>query len=248
MYRNCFKQNDEYKAKIDAFRPLSDEALKQLKAYFKISYTYASNALEGNTLSLNETKIVVEDGITIGGKPLKDHLEAIGGACAFDLMFDYLKKNITESVILALHRMLYKKIDEQNAGIYRTCNVLITGSEFELPKHSELPALMQQFTAVIPHKKASSHPVEFCAWLHERLVSIHPFIDGNGRCARLLMNLALLQAGYNIVTIPPIVRLDYIAALQEAQLNNNSEPFINFISEMVLEAQKEYLRIIERIS
>ena len=91
------------------------------------------------------------------------------------------------------------------------------------------------------------HPVELAAWLHERLVSIHPFVDGNGRTARLLMNLALLQAGYNIITIPPVVRNDYIGTLQEAQLKDDIQPFYNFISEMVLESQKEYLRIIERL-
>ena len=120
--------------------------------------------------------------------------------------------------------------------------------EYELPKYNEIPQLMKKFCVEIPSKKASMHPVEFSAWLHERLVSIHPFIDGNGRTARLIMNLALLQAGYNIITIPPVVRNDYIFGLQEAQLKNNIQPFINFISEMVLEAQKEYLKIIERLS
>ena len=144
--------------------------------------------------------------------------------------------------------MLYNNIDEAKSGKYRDCNVLITGSEYELPKHDKLSELMQEFCAEIPVKKENLHPVEFSAWLHERLVSIHPFIDGNGRTARLIMNLALLQAGYNIITIPPVVRNDYIFGLQEAQLKNNIQPFTNFISEMVLEAQKEYLRIIERLS
>ena len=126
--------------------------------------------------------------------------------------------------------------------------MLITGSEYELPKYQEIPDLMKDFIANIKDNNEKMHPVEFAAWLHERLVSIHPFIDGNGRTARLLMNLALLNAGYNIITIPPIVRNDYIAALQDAQLKNNIIPFINFISEMVLESQKEYLRMIEKLS
>jgi len=246
-YRNCLQQTDEYKAKIDAHRPLSTEALKQIKDYFKISFTYSSNAIEGNTLDLVETKIIIEDGITIGGKPVKDHMEAIGGANAYDLLFNLAKgSEITEKNILALHKMLYQKIDETNSGIYRKCNVMITGNEFELPRHEDVPALMEKFVGVIPSQKEKLHPVEFAAWIHERFVSIHPFVDGNGRCARLLMNLALLQAGYNIVIIPPVVRKDYIYALQDAQINNNPQPFINFISEMVLESQKEYLKIIER--
>ena len=250
MYQSRLQEIDNLKDKIDSFRPLSENILKQIKAYFKISFTYTSNAIEGNTLSLSETKIIIEDGITIGGKPVKDHLEVIGQANAYDLLFDIAQneKDITEQTILKLHHMLYKNIDEVKSGKYRDCNVLITGSEYELPKHDKLSELMQEFCAEIPVKKENLHPVEFSAWLHERLVSIHPFIDGNGRTARLIMNLALLQAGYNIITIPPVVRNDYIFGLQEAQLKNNIQPFTNFISEMVLEAQKEYLRIIERLN
>lgn len=250
MYRNRLSEIDEMKAKIDGFRPLSDGVLKQIKAYFKISFTYSSNAIEGNTLSLSETKIIIEDGITIGGKPIKDHLEVIGQANAYDLLFEVVQsgQDITEETILKFHHMLYNNIEESKAGKYRDCNVLITGSEYGLPKYNEIPQLMEKFCAEIPDKKSTMHPVEFSAWLHERLVSIHPFVDGNGRTARLIMNLSLLQAGYNIITIPPVVRNDYICGLQEAQLKNNINPFINFISEMVLEAQKEYLRIIERLN
>lgn len=249
MYKNRLKDIDELKIKIDSYRPLSEEVLNQIKAYFKISFTYTSNAIEGNTLSLNETKIIIEDGITIGGKPVKEHLEVLGHAKAYDLLFEVAKneKNIDEQTILRLHQMLYHNIDVNNAGLYRNCNVLITGSEYELPKYNEIQKLMKSFCAEIPNKKNNLHPVEYAAWLHERLVSIHPFIDGNGRTARLLMNLALLQNGYNIITIPPVVRNDYICGLQEAQLNNNIQDFFNFISEMVLESQKEYLRIIEQL-
>lgn len=250
MYKNRLQDIDELKLKIDSYRPLSENILNQIKAYFKISFTYTSNALEGNTLSLSETKIIIEDGITIGGKPVKDHLEVIGQANAYDFLFDVTQKeqNITEQTILRLYQILYCNINENKAGQYRDCNVLITGSEYDLPKYDKIPELMKNFCSEISDKKNSLHPVEYSAWLHERLVSIHPFIDGNGRTARLLMNLALLQAGYNIITIPPVVRNDYIHALQEAQLNSNIQCFYNFISEMVYEAQKEYLRIIEKLN
>ncbi len=249
MYNNRFKDNDVYKAKIDAYRPLDETILRQIKAYFKICFTYTTNAIEGNSLSLSETKIIIEDGITIGGKSVKDHLEVIGNSNAYDLLFDIANRNvgISEDIILELHKVLYANIDEKNAGQYRSCNVLITGSEYELPKHNMVQKLMKEFVQSIEINKEKMHPVEFAAWLHERLVSIHPFIDGNGRAARLLMNLALLNAGYNIITIPPVVRNDYIAGLQDAQLKNNIVPFTNFISEMVLESQKEYLRIIESL-
>lgn len=246
MYRNCFTQNDEYKTKINALRPLSDEALAQVKEYYKIGLTYASNAIEGNTLSLVETKVVLEDGITIGGKPLKDHYETVGHAKAFDEIIE-LSKNVTftEADIKLLHKLFYEKIDGEKAGKYRTSQVIITGSDVELPKPEELDKKMHEFILQLPKLKAELHPIEYAAMVHIIFVNIHPFADGNGRVARLLMNLALLQSGYNIVVIPPVVRTDYISALQETNKGNNTD-FINFISEMVLESQKEYLKIISR--
>lgn len=246
MYRNCFVQNDEYKAKINALRPLSNEALAQVKEYYKIGLTYASNALEGNTLSLVETKVVLEDGITIGGKPLKDHYETVGHAKAFDEIIKLSQnKTFTEADIKLLHKLFYENIDNEKAGKYRTSQVIITGSDVELPKPEELDEKMHEFILQLPKLKAELHPVEYAAMVHIIFVNIHPFADGNGRVARLLMNLALLQSGYNIVVIPPVVRADYISALQKTNSGNNTE-FINFISEMVLESQKEYLKIISR--
>ena len=246
MYRNCFTKNDEYKAKINALRPLSNEALMQVKEYYKIGLTYASNALEGNTLSLVETKVVLEDGITIGGKPLKDHYETVGHAKAFDEIIKLAKNvNFTEDDIKLLHKLFYEKIDSDKAGKYRTSQVIITGSDVELPKPEELDEKMHSFILQLPKLKEELHPVEYAAMVHIIFVNIHPFTDGNGRVARLLMNLALLQSGYNIVVIPPVMRVDYIYALQETNKGNNTD-FINFISEMVLESQKEYLKIISR--
>lgn len=249
MYENKIGLVDEYKQNIDSFRPLSENALAQLKAYFKVSLTYTSNAIEGNSLTLTETKIIIEDGLTIGGKPMRDHLEVIGHSDAYDLLYNLANNHeITEKEILLLHHLFYKNINEEKAGVYRDCNVIITGSDFELPKFSEVPKLMKNFSDNVSKMKEQYHPVEFAARLHEGLVTIHPFVDGNGRAARLLMNLALLQAGYNITIIPPIVRNDYIDALKEAQINNNKEPFVNFISEMVLESQKDYLRLLNALN
>lgn len=246
MYKNCFTQNDEYKLKINALRPLSNEALLQVKEYYKIGLTYASNALEGNTLSLAETKVVLEDGITIGGKPLKDHYETIGHAKAYDKIIQLASnETFTEDDIKSLHKLFYEKIDSEKAGKYRTSQVIITGSDVELPKPSELESKIKDFILQLPKLKSELHPIEYAAMVHIIFVNIHPFTDGNGRVARLLMNLALLQSGYNVVIIPPVVRADYISALQETNKGNNTD-FINFISEMVLESQKEYLKIISR--
>lgn len=246
MYRNCFVQNDEYKAKINSLRPLSKEALAQVKEYYKIGLTYASNALEGNTLSLVETKVVLEDGITIGGKPLKDHYETVGHARAYDEIIKLANNTtFTEDDIKLLHKLFYEKIDSKKAGKYRTSQVIITGSDVELPKPEELDEKMHEFILQLPKLKAELHPVEYAAMVHIIFVNIHPFTDGNGRVARLLMNLALLQTSYNIVVIPPVVRTDYISTIQKTNNGNNTD-FINFISEMVLESQKEYLKIISR--
>jgi len=246
MYRNCFVQNDELKKQINSHRPLTQDALAQIKEYYKIGLTYTSNALEGNTLDLAETKVVIEDGITIGGKPLKDHFEAIGHSNAFEELIKLSKKDyFTEYDIKNLHKLFYTKIDCDKAGKYRTNQVVITGSDVEFPAPDMLDLKMSEFIKSLPELKRNLHAVEYAAMVHIIFVNIHPFTDGNGRVARLLMNLALLQNGYNIVTIPPVVRMDYIRALQETN-KGNFEPFINFISEMTLEAQKEYLKIISR--
>ena len=159
-----------------------------------------------------------------------------------------LSKNhtITENDIKNLHKLFYRHIDETNAGTYRTKKVIVTGSDVSFPNPDELSGLMQNFVQEIPKMQERMFPVEFAAMVHARFVNIHPFIDGNGRVARLIMNLALLQSGYNITVIPPVVRADYIRAIQETN-HKNYTPFVNFISEMVLESQKEYLRLIKNL-
>ena len=247
MYHNRLKEIDELKSKIDTFRPLSKDILKQIQEYYKIGLTYSSNALEGNTLDLAETKVVIEDGLTINGKPMKDHLETLGHALAFNELLELAKSDtITEENIKNLHKIFYAKIDSDNAGNYRQKPVIVTGADVDFPLPKELDDKMKEFIEKLPQLKEKLHAVEYTAMIHALFVNIHPFIDGNGRVARLIMNLALLQAGYNITIIPPVVRADYIRALQDSN-HNNYQPFINFISEMVLEAQKEYLRIIERL-
>ena len=247
MYKNRISETDKLKSQIDSFRPLGLDILKQIREYYKIGLTYSSNALEGNTLDLAETKVVIEDGLTINGKPMRDHLETLGHAEAYNKLHELAESNcITEDDIKCLHKIFYTKIDIENAGIYRQKSVIVTGADVSFPKPEEINQKMQEFIVELHQIKQSSHPVEYAAMVHALFVNIHPFIDGNGRVARLLMNLALLQSGYNITIIPPIARADYIRALQETN-RKKYEPFINFISEMVLESQKEYLRIIESL-
>lgn len=246
MYENKIKKSDMLKREIDSCRPIKAPLLKQIKEYYRIGLTYSSNAIEGNSLTETETKIVLEDGITIGGKPLRDHYEAIGHSEAYDLLFKLSKQtSITERNILDLHYLFYYRIDRENAGKYRKTGVIITGSRYVPPSPKSISELMKKFIEELTLIKENHHPIEYAALLHKEFVGIHPFVDGNGRTARLLMNLALLQAGYTIVIIPSILRQDYINLLEIAHTKGDVLPFINFISCMVYESLKEYLRLIK---
>jgi len=242
------KKIDEYKAVIDTRRPLAKEEIKQLDDYFRIGLTYTSNALEGNTLTISETKVIIEDGITVGGKPLKDCYEAVGHAKAYDFMLSAARAEnlvFSEETVLTLHRLFYNKLDEENAGKYRDIQVFITGTEYIPPTADEVAPFMKAFISELNEKSKTLHPVVLAAFAHRRLVDIHPFIDGNGRTARLLMNLILVNKGYQIVSIPPILRMDYIGALHTAQRSENpsDKAFFHLIAECEIEAQKDYCRM-----
>lgn len=249
-YPNRIEEVDEAKKQIDAHRPLNKHAREQLKAYYRIGLTYSSNAIEGNSLTETETKIVLEDGVTIGGKPLKDHYEAIGHSQAYDLLYKLAGNvDVTEKNILDLHKLFYYHIEPKQAGKYRKVQVFITGSDFYPPPASKVPQLMGKFADAIPQMKKKYHPVEYAALAHLELVAIHPFVDGNGRTARLLMNLALLQAGYVITIIPVVLRQEYIEAIAKNQgKQKDVKPFVNFISAMVYESQQDYLRMLNALN
>jgi len=238
------KEIDKLKSEIKKLRPLSVNELRQIKEYYRIGLTYSSNAIEGNSLTESETKIVLEEGITIGGKPLKDYYEAIGHSDGYDFIHTLAKeKKITESNIKKLHKLFYQKIDISKAGIYRKEKIFISGSKYSMPSPEKIKSLMKELMNYLVKIRAACHPVEFAAKLHKEFVFIHPFIDGNGRVARLLMNLVLLQESYNIVIIPLILRNDYIKFLENA--HKDETEFIKFIAECVRESQKDYLRLLK---
>ncbi|MCP4133668.1 MAG: Fic family protein [bacterium] len=240
--KDILTQVDDLQKEINSLRPLDKHLVKQVKEYFRIGLTYSSNALEGNSLTETETKIIIEDGITIGGKPLKDHYEAVGHSESFDLIYRLAKKEpISENAIKKLHKLFYYRIDSKNAGKYRKNRAFISGSKYPLPLPEKLPDLMKEFVENLPSWKDRYHPVEYAALAHKEFVFIHPFIDGNGRVSRLLTNLILLQEGYTIVIIPPVLRQEYIAALEKA--HTSEKDFIQFIAGMVKETQKDYLRL-----
>lgn len=247
-YPNRLQAIDKLQQQIAKRRTLKRDELKELKEYYRIGLTWSSNALEGNSLTEVETKIVLEDGLTIGGKPMRDYFEAVGHGEAFDLLYQRGKRRgVTEAEILKLHRLFYRHVDEKNAGKYRKKKVIVTGALINFPLPAELKAKMAAFVRETEEKREILHPVDYAAELHAGLVTIHPFIDGNGRTARLLMNLALLQHGYPVTIIPPVVRGDYIEAIRKANVGDHG-PFRNFISTMVWEAQREYLRLLDGLA
>jgi len=235
---------DNLQKEINKYRPLSRHMLKQIKEYYRIGLTYSSNALEGNSLTETETKIVLEDGITIGGKPIRDHYEALGHSEAYDLMYKLAKNGLfTEANIKKLHKLFYYRMNEKKAGKYRKVKVFISGSKYSLPKPEKVPESMEKFVAGLDKLEKQCHPVEYAALVHKDFVFIHPFVDGNGRVARLLMNLVLLQKGYVIALISPVLRRDYIRTLEKAHTSNKE--FIEFIAQSLRETQGDYLRLLK---
>ena len=247
-YIGLLRKIDSYAKVIREHRPLTPDEVKELDSYFRIGMTYSSNALEGNSLTLSETKVLLEDGITVGGKPIRDCYEATGHAQAYDYMLQTARGGplqFREEDILRLHALFYSGIDPDRAGCYRTGQVFITGTEYIPPAAEEVPGQIAELVEELNQKKDTLHPVLLAAYAHRRLVDIHPFQDGNGRTARLLMNLVLVNKGYCIVSISPILRHDYITALQQAQRSSapSDAAFIKLICECELEAQKDYCRM-----
>ena len=240
--KDILAEIDRLQKQVNKFRPLDAHMIKQVKDYYRIGLAYASNAIEGNSLTESETKVVIEEGLTIGGKPLKDHFEALGHSEAYDFIYTLAgNKKITEDDIKEMHRLFYYRIDEANAGRYRKVKVFISGSKYPMPLPEKVPELMSKFISDLPGLRQKLHPVELAAVAHKDFVFIHPFIDGNGRMARLLMNLILLQEGYNIAVIPPILRPEYIRALEKA--HKDDKDFATFIARIVKETQQDYLRL-----
>lgn len=240
---NLLEKVDIYKSAIDSVRPFEGDLLNEIKSYYRIGLTWSSNAIEGNTLTESETKVLLEDGLTVGGKPLKDTFEVLGHAQAYDFMFTLLhNQNITENDAINMHRMFYSGINPQEAGNYRDHPVIITGSKYAVCKTDKIQYEIEKLFKWVSDERKNYHPVEFAAQLHKRFVLIHPFIDGNGRISRLLMNTALIQAGYLLAVIPPVLRQEYISLLERA--HKDDRPFVEFVAERVLESEKEMMRLL----
>jgi Fic family protein len=237
---------DEQKKAIDLLRPLTKNQYNTLRNNLIVEWTYNSNAIEGNTLTLSETKVVLE-GITIGGKSVVEHLEAINHRDAILFLESIVdrQEEITEWNIRNLHQIILKDIDNSNAGKYRMENVLISGAKHIPPDYLMVPVQMQKLVYEDNKEWTHYHPVVRAALLHGEFVKIHPFIDGNGRTARLLLNLVLISNGYPPIVIKKESRLAYYEALDTAHTTLNYSKFVHLIATLVFEAEQLWLKIIK---
>lgn len=238
---------DEKLKKLNSLRPLSPSIVSKLKQQFAIDMTYNSNAIEGNSLTLKETAWVIQDGLTIKGKPLKDHLEAKDHYEALEFLYETIEHNrqqtISEVFIRALHQLVVRETQREEAGKYRTVNVMITGSDHTPPDASEVCVKMHDFMQWIKSNQKKLHPIELAALIHHKMVYIHPFIDGNGRTARLVMNLTLMHEGYPLVVVLKNDRQKYYRALSQAD-KDTYQPLVRFIAQAVERSLNIYLKVL----
>ncbi|MBI5399841.1 Fic family protein [Candidatus Saganbacteria bacterium] len=200
-----FKEIDRKKALIDQARPLPAIILDKLTEYLDIEWTYNSNAIEGNTMTRQETMLILKEGLTISGKSMREHLEVTNHKNAIDYLAELLTKvePITQKDVKRIHFLVLEGINNENAGKYRSVEVYISGTTYLPPKPAEVPELMLDFSKWLVERQELQdlHPVKLAAEAHYKFVTIHPFIDGNGRTARLLMNLILMKYGYPIAVL-----------------------------------------------
>jgi len=249
MYLNNDIRNrlDETKREVDSLRPLPVAAVKKLQEQFQLEMTYNSNAIEGNSLTLKETYLVITEGLTIKGKPLKDHLEAKNHTEALEYLTELIDKDkkhtISEQFIRSLHQLVVQDTDKEWAGKYRNSGVMITGTDHRPPEAILIPSLLKELLDWIKTNKRKLHVVELAALFHHKLVHIHPFFDGNGRTARLAMNIFLLQAGYPLVIILKNDRKKYYRVLALAD-KGNYEPLVRFVAQAVERSLAIYLKVL----
>lgn len=242
------EQIEDLKKSLDSFRPLHGEHIEKLNQYFDEVYTFDSTGIEGNTLTLQETALVLNKGVTIGGKSLREHFEVINHKEAIDYIKALAKQKepISKRVLLDIHHLILKNIDLDNAGRYRNVDVMISGSSHKPPTFLQVESLMEEYFNFYVENKEMLSPIILSADMHEKLVTIHPFSDGNGRTSRLVMNLILLQNGFPITNISSQneLRDEYYKSLEVAQIEDNKELFYKFIARNVKESLIKYLEII----
>jgi Fic family protein len=238
--------------RLQALRPLEPARVRALEetviAPFELEVIATSNQIEGNSLTLRETEMVLAKGVTIAGKPLKDHLEAVNLAAAFSYLKELVKTRepVTGRMVREFHQMVLSRIDDEWAGSYRTVPVRITGASHQPPHFLEVPRLMDEWETQLATTAADLHPVLLAADAHAQLVGIHPFVDGNGRTSRLVMNLVLMQAGYPAIVIPSdsASRLAYYDALDATHTGTHPHAFRDFVATATATMLDRYLAIL----
>lgn len=237
-----FERLQEKKARLDALRPLPTAAVRRLNEQLTIEWIYNSNAIEGSTLTQRETQLILETGLTIGGKSLREHLEVINHQEAIKfvetLMAQYDRTSARH--VRQIHQLVLARIDDESAGQYRNLPVRIGGSRHQPPEAWKIPALMTDWESWLIDSFPTLHPLELAALAHHRLVSIHPFLDGNGRTARLVMNLLLMRQGYPPTIIMRVNRRQYYNVLAQADAGNET-PLVNFVGWAVERSLTLYL-------
>lgn len=238
---------DTLKTNWDKCRPLDGIALKKMKEYFSINYTFDSNKIEGNTLTMQETYLVVKEGLTISGKSMVEHLEAVNHFEAIDFIEEIVKNNdfLNERVLKQIHYLILKSIDKTNAGLYRKVPVMISGSSHIPPQPYSIAKQMEEVFEFYEKNKNILHPVILAADMHEKIVTIHPFIDGNGRTTRLIMNLVLLMNGFPIANIKGDIesRTSYYNALEKANTNQDLTDFYIIVSKATIASLNAHINL-----
>lgn len=243
LNHSIYQRIVEKKERLDSLRPLDKALVGRLREQIIIEWTYNSNAIEGTSLSLKETELIIEHGLTIKGKPLKEHFEAINHKEAILFLENLIAKGgfkLNQLLIRQIHQLILKEIDKDNAGKYREIDVKITGAKFIPPNSAIVPAKMKQFEQWLKDRNKATNLIDYAALAHFKLVDIHPFIDGNGRTARLLMNLILMNKGFPPTVILKNERQKYYRTLDSAH-EGKMEPFVNFIGRNIERSLTWYL-------
>ena len=244
------KRLESKKAQLDELRPLPTAAINRLRDEILIEWIYNSNAIEGSTITLQETRLILETGLTVGGKSLREHFEVTNHKEAIQYVEDLVQNTepITAFHVRQIHKLILTNIDDENAGSYRKTQVRIAGAPFTPPESWQINGLMAEWSDWVASAERSIHPVVLAAQAHLRLVAIHPFIDGNGRTARLVMNLLLMCSGYPPTVILRVNRKQYYSVLAKADSGNNDalENFVGRAVEKSLELYIEACKPVEK--
>jgi Fic family protein/DNA-binding XRE family transcriptional regulator len=244
--KRILEKVDHLKLELIKLRPVLHNKVKKV---LELEYTYESNQIEGNTLSLKETSLIINEGLTISGKTMREHLEAINHTEAIEYLDELVRDNeeLSEHIINQIHNLILRGIDSENAGKYRNVQVMIGGSKHLPPQPYLVSKAMEDFMFWYNDFKNRLHPIVLAAEVHLRVVTIHPFIDGNGRTSRLLMNLILLQNGYPIANIKGSKpsRRKYYSELENSQTTKNHSDFVYYVANEELKAIKRLVDLLK---